>query len=161
MIQEGDIVVFKCRGLYKVQKVGTLDFSGADRKKIYYTMQSVDAEKEKAYIPVEGEHNIRRPATREEALTLIDEMDDIDILWVTNERMREREYKTCISSCECEAWVKILKTLYQRTTKRGSITSMDKKYRQIAEKALYSEFAYALDISADEVDGFIKDRKNL
>ena len=68
---------------------------------------------------------------------------------------------TCISSCECEAWVKILKTLYQRTTKRGSITSMDKKYRQIAEKALYSEFAYALDISADEVDGFIKDRKNL
>lgn len=110
---------------------------------------------------MEGEHNIRRPATREEALTLIDEMDDIDILWVTNERMREREYKTCISSCECEAWVKILKTLYQRTTKRGSITSMDKKYRQIAEKALYSEFAYALDISADEVDGFIKDRKNL
>ena len=35
MIQEGDIVVFKCRGLYKVQKVGTLNFSGADRKKVY------------------------------------------------------------------------------------------------------------------------------
>ncbi len=48
MIQEGDIVVFKCRGLYEVQKVGTLDFSCADRKKLYYTMQSVDDEKEKA-----------------------------------------------------------------------------------------------------------------
>lgn len=160
MIQEGDIVVFKCRGLYEVQKVGTLNFSGADRKKVYYTMQSVDDEKEKAYIPVEGDHNIRRPVTREEALTLIDEMDDIDILWVTNERMREREYKSCISSCECEAWVKILKTLYQRTNKRGTITSMDKKYRQIAERALHSEFGYALGISADKVDDFIKSRKN-
>lgn len=160
MIQEGDIVVFKCRGLYKVQKVGTLDFSGADRKKIYYTLQSVDDEKEKAYIPVEGEHNIRRPATREEALTLIDEMDEVEVLWVSSERMREREYKACIAGCDCEAWVKMLKTLHQRTTKRGTITSIDKKYRQIAERALYSEFAYALGISPDEVDGFIKDRTN-
>ena len=37
---------------------------------------------------------------------------------------------------------------------------MDKKYRQIAERALHSEFAYALGISADKVDDFIKSRKN-
>ena len=161
MMQVGDMVVYKCRGMYEVEEIGTLNFSGADRKKLYYSMQSVDDAKEKVYIPVEGEHNIRKPVSREEALALIDEMDDIELLWVANERMREREYKNCIAGCRCEEWVKILKTLYQRGNKRGSITSMDRKYRQIAEKALHSELSYALDIPVDKVEEFIVNRKGV
>lgn len=160
MIQVGDMVVYKCRGMYRVEEIGTLNFSEANRKKMYYTMQSVDDAKEKVYIPVDGEHSIRKPVSREEVLSLIDEMDEIDTIGVANERMREREYKSCISTCCCEEWVKILKTLYQRSSKRGSITSMDRKYRQIAEKALYSEFGYALEIPAEKVEDFIKTRKN-
>ena len=49
----------------------------------------------------------------------------------------------------------ILKTLYQRTRKRGSVTSMDKKYQQVAERALYGELAYALQIPIEQVENVL------
>ena len=76
-----------------------------------------------------------------------------------NEKMREQEYRHCIASYQPNEWVRILKTLYQRAKKRGSITSMDKKYQQVAERALYSELAYALGISVNEVESVLWKRQ--
>ena len=60
MLNRGDAVVYKCRGLYKVEDIGTLDFSFADRKKKYYTLQSVEDERDRAYVPTDDESNIRQ-----------------------------------------------------------------------------------------------------
>lgn len=38
--------------MYEVQEVGTLNFSFVDRKKQYYTLQSMDNESDKVYSPV-------------------------------------------------------------------------------------------------------------
>ena len=35
MLSRGDAVVYKCRGLYKVEDIGTLDFPSVDSKKQY------------------------------------------------------------------------------------------------------------------------------
>lgn len=43
------------------------------------------------------------------------------------------------------------RTLYTRTKRRGSMTSMDKKYQMLLEHALYSEMQYVLGISAAEL----------
>ena len=96
---------------------------------------------------------------KEEALKLIHEAKDAEVLWVQNEKMREQEYRHCIASYQPNEWVRILKTLYQRAKKRGSITSMDKKYQQVAERALYSELAYALGISVNEVESVLWKRQ--
>ena len=71
MLNRGDAVVYKCRGLYKVEDIGTLDFSFADRKKKYYTLQSVEDERDRAYVPTDDESNIRKPVSKEEALNKI------------------------------------------------------------------------------------------
>ena len=84
--------------------------------------------------------------SREEALELVQHAADAEILWVSNEKMREQEYRHCVESYKPEEWIRILKTLYMRSKKRGSVTSMDKKYQQVTERALYSELAYALGI---------------
>ena len=67
MLSRGDAVVYKCRGMYKVEEIGTLDFSFADSKKKYYTLQSIENAKDKAYVPTDDEKNIRRPVSFEEA----------------------------------------------------------------------------------------------
>lgn len=157
MLSRGDAVVYKCRGLYKVEDIGTLDFSFVDREKNYYTLQSMDDSKDRAYVPTDDETNIRKPVSRQEAMELIDRMPEIDVLRVKNEKLREQEYKQCIADYCPENWVKVLKTLYTRTKSRGSITSMDKKYQMLLEHALYSEFAFVLGIPADEVTKFIAD----
>ena len=92
-------------------------------------------------------------------LGLIKRMDDIEILWVQSEKTREQEYKTCISGYLPENWIRVLKTLYKRTEHRGGVTSMDKKYQQLLEHALYSEFSYALGIPENKVEGFINEQR--
>ena len=123
MLSRGDAVVYKCRGMYRVEDIGTLDFSFADRKKKYYTLQSMEDARDRAYVPTDDESNIRRPVSREEALDLIRRMQDIEVLRVKNEKFREQEYKNCIADFCPENWMKVLKTLYKRTQSRGSIRS--------------------------------------
>ena len=155
MLSRGDAVVYKCRGLYKVEDIGTLDFSFVDNSKQYYTLQSVEDAGDKAYVPADDETNIRRPVSRDEALDLIRRMPQIEVLQVKNEKFREQEYKECISDFCPENWVKVLKTTYKRTKSRGSVTSLDRKYQMLLEHALYSEFAFALGIPASEMQSFI------
>ena len=150
MLSRGDAVVYKCRGMYKVEEIGTLDFSFADSKKKYYTLQSIENAKDKAYVPTDDEKNIRRPVSFEEAKHLLDCVDKIEVLSVKNEKFREQEYKDCISDFRPENWVRVLRTLYTRTKRRGSMTSMDKKYQMLLEHALYSEMQYVLGISRSE-----------
>ncbi|GAA0801445.1 hypothetical protein GCM10008910_31130 [Faecalicatena orotica] len=156
-MKPGEVVVYKCKGIYKIENVGTLNFSFADRKKKYYTLQSLDDSKEKAYVPAEDNVNVRKPLKRDEALELIHNIDAIDVLWIQNEKLREKEYKECISNYSPKEWICVLKTLYKRTVSRGSVTSMDKKYRQLIEHALYSELAYALEIPVNKVEKFIQE----
>lgn len=155
MLKQGDVVVYKCKGMYEVQEIGTLNFSFVDRKKQYYTLQSMDNDRDKVYSPVDDNTNIRRPMTKEEAMKLIENVDDVETLWIQNEKMREQEYKKCIATYEPERWVQVLKTLYSRTRKRGSITSMDKKYQQLLEHVLYAELSYILEIPVNKVESFI------
>ena len=159
MLKSGDAVVYKCRGVYKVADIGTLNFSFADRKKRYYTLQSIENSRDKAYIPTDDERNIRKPVSREEALELIGKLDDIETLGIKDEKLREQEYKNCISGYQPENWVRVLKTLYKRTKSRGSITSMDKKYHVLLEHALYSEFAFSLGIPKNEIPEFIRGQR--
>ena len=148
MLSRGDAVVYKCRGVYKVEEVGKLDFSFVDGKKDYYTLQSIDNQRDKAYVPL--------TVASVSCLILLDKLTEVDVLNVKNEKYREQEYKECISSFCPENWVKVLKTLYSRTKRRGSMTSMDKKYQMLLEHALSSEMNYVLGIPAGEMTELIK-----
>ena len=67
------------------------------QRKKYYTLQSLEDSRERAYVPTEDRENIRKPVSRDEAIELIHKLDEIDVLWIQNEKLREREYKDCIS----------------------------------------------------------------
>mgnify|MGYP005803414545 FL=1 len=127
----------------------------SDSGKGYYTLQSVEDYGDRVYVPADDETHIRRPVSRDEALALICRMPDIETLHVKNEKLREQEYKDCISGYSPEGWVKVLKTAYSRTKSRGSVTSVDKKYQMLLEHALYSEFSYALGMPQGQVPEFI------
>lgn len=159
-INPGDVVVYKSRGIYRVEDVGILDFTFVDRKKKYYTLQSMGDSKERAYIPIDDKENIRKPVTKNEALDLIHDVDNIGDAWAKNGKAREQDYKECISNYDPKEWTKVLRTLYKRAESVGSITSIDKKYQQILENALYSELSYVLGISVNKLEKFMWDGTN-
>lgn len=106
-------------------------------------------------MPTDDSSNIRPPVSREEAMELIGRMPEIEMLHVKNEKFREQEYKACIADYCPENWVRVLKTTYNRTKKRGSMTSLDRKYQMLLEHALYSEFSFVLGVPEGQMPGFI------
>lgn len=156
-ISLGEAVVYKSKGIYKVEDVGNLNFMFADKNKKYYTLQSIEDSKDRAYVPAEDEVNIRKPVSKSEALDLIHDADNIDEVWVKNGKIREQEYKECISNNDPKEWMKVLKTLYMRSKSMGSLTTIDKKYQQLIEHALYSELCYVLGTSVSKVEELIRE----
>lgn len=57
---------------------------------------------------------MRRTISKEEAERLIDELPQIELLWVPDDKQREETYKEALRTCDYHAWVSIVKTLYQR-----------------------------------------------
>ena len=56
--------------------------------------------------------------TKKEAETLLKEWDEIETLWVENDKKREEVYKEALRSCDSRQWVKLIKTSYQRNQAR-------------------------------------------
>ena len=118
----------------------------------------IDAQKSQMIYAFGGHRKNKLIVTfgEQKAKELLDNLAEVGILNVKNEKYREQEYKNCISGYRPESWVRVLKTLYKRTKSRGSMTSMDKKYQLLLEHALSSEMNYVLGIPAGEMTELIK-----
>lgn len=98
-------------------------------------------------------------------MRLIDRIDEIETIWVDDEKRREQIYKEALKKCDCMECIKIIKTLYQRKQSRiaagKKATSSDTKYFEIAEDSLYGELAISLQMKKDEVQQYIVQRVKL
>ena len=115
------------------------------------------------FVPVDNQKVKMRPVlTKQEADELIDRIKEIDILWVRDEKNREEMYKEAIRTCDCEEWVRIIKTLYLRKKARleagKKVTSSDAKYLHLAEESLYGELSVVLGVPKKEMEDFILKR---
>ena len=115
------------------------------------------------FTPVDNEKVKMRPVlTREEADALIEQIQEIDTLWVKDEKNREQIYKEAIRTCSCVEWVRIIKTLYIRKESRlaagKKVTSSDAKYLHMAEDSLYGELSVVMGIPRDEMESYISRR---
>ena len=163
MFQVGDFIVYGSRGVCIVEEIGTLDIPGVPKDRMYYTLSPCYESKSKIFTPVDNQKVIMRPVLKkEEALQLIDEMKEIHLLGISDEKRREEEYKSSLQTCDCKELIRVIKTIYLRGQKRKAegkkITSQDERYFHMAEQNLSGELAIALGIDRDQVKSFVKER---
>ncbi len=163
MLQVNDYIVYGRIGVCKIEDIGTLNLTGIDKKEVYYTIIPVYSEKSKLFIPAENLKIVmRKILIKEEALQLIDDIPNIEIIWTNNEREREEVYKEAVKKCDCRDWIRIIKTLNLKKQEHiahgQKFTNSDKKYLQIAEESLYGELAVSLELPRDKVEKFIAER---
>ncbi|MDD3403000.1 MAG: CarD family transcriptional regulator [Hespellia sp.] len=163
MFEVGDYIVYGNNGVCQVEKVGPLESKIATRGKVYYTLSPCYLKGSTIFTPADNQKVPMRPVmTKQESLQLIDAMQEMDALWITDEKRREAEYKEAIQKCDAAELVKIIKTIFQRKETRiaegKKVTATDEKYFHLAEERLYGEFAIALNMQKDEVAAFIEER---
>ncbi len=161
MFQIGDYVICSNKGVCEVENITVLNISGADKEKEYYILKPLYSAGSTVYVPVDSQkdHTMRKVLERTEAERLIGTIPEIPLLVITNDKMTEQMYKDCMKSNECQELVKRIKTMPQRK-QTGSqagrkITAVDAKYFHLAEENLYGELAVALDLTREEVSGYI------
>ena len=160
MFEKGDYVVSGKNGVCRVEGIGEPDFMWVEKGRQYYFLQPVYSQGSKVYIPVDhGDALMRRALGKQEADELIASIPDIEVITITNDKTCEEKYKECLRKNECTECIRVLKTTYLRKEKRSrdgrKITSIDLKYRKLAEEQLYGEIALALEIPRADVEAYI------
>jgi CarD family transcriptional regulator len=160
MFQKGDYIVYGSSGVCVVEEIGSMDMSGTTKGKLYYTLLPVYSSKSRIYTPIDNTKIVmRKIVSKEEALALIDNIPEIEPLWVNDEKKREDLYRQVIKTGNIVEWIKIIKTLYLRRQSRMAdgrkLAMVDERYLKMAEDSLYGELAIVLDMEKDEVEPYI------
>lgn len=163
MFEVGEYIVYGVKGVCRVEDITHIDISGADKNRLYYVLTPIGESSGKIYAPTDNQKvMMRRIISKEEADRLIDELPQIELLWVPDDRQREAKYKEALSTCDYRAWVSIVKTLYVRKQERVSqgkkITALDERYMRTAENELYSELSLTLGVPKAEMENYIRER---
>lgn len=160
MFQVGDYVIYGNNGVCRIENVGPMEMMDMPKERLYYTLAPVSSNAGKIFTPVDNAKVvIRAVITREEAQKLIDDIKDIDELWIADERRRENVYKEAMAKCDLREFVKIIKTIYLRKQSRiaagKKLTAADERYFHMAEESLYGELAIPLEMEKEEVKKYV------
>lgn len=163
MFSIGQNVVCGNKGVCEVEDISTLDIAGIDKAKEYYVLRPLYIAASTLYVPVDSARtSMRTILTKEEAEELIHGIPDLPVLEIPNERLLEQEYKSCMKSNNCQEWVKLIKTIYERKQKRMQLgrkeTAVDSKYFKMAEDVLYGELSVVLNMERDRVSQYIAEQ---
>ena len=161
MFSIGDTVVCS-NGVCRIEEIGPLAGMGKSAAgRSYYTLRPCFDDAARIYVPVDGDDNALRFALgRDEVKQLMDEIEDLDQINISDEKKREAEYKNAVNSKDPRKLIRIIKTMYFRRKARiesgKKSTAIDERYFRIAENRLYEEMALALSVDRDEVKGYIR-----
>lgn len=162
MFEIGEFVIYGLNGICRVQDITHIDMAGSSKDTLYYLLLPVNNSECKVYVPVDNDKvTVRKVLTDKEAWELIDEIPEIDEMWVQNDKQREGIYKTALKTCDCRELVKIIKTSYTRKQERlkqgKKATATDDKYLKQAKENLYNELAFVLGKEKSEMEQIISE----
>lgn len=151
MYRKGDFVTYGCKGVCQVKDITTLSMDGVPKDKLYYELQPLHDTGSKIFTPVEHEASrsaMRPMLSEDEAEALLEGLEELDEIWIADDRAREANYRETINHCDAKGMLAILRSLYLRRKDRMSVgrklTAMDSRYLRIAQENLYTELSLAL-----------------
>ena len=86
-------------------------------------------------------------------------------IWIENERERKEAYKKIIFDGNHSDLIRMIKTIHlqkkEREQEGKNLHLADERFLKEAEKILYGEFGYVLNLSEDELVSYIIRRTNI
>lgn len=164
MFEVGTYVVYGLKGVCKIEEITTLKMGDIPKDRLFYVLSACANSGSRIYTPVEHSEGVsgtvmRAVMTKKEAEALIEEMPDIEELWIENEKQREELFRDTMKTGDCKKWIQVMKTLYLRRKKRldqGKKTVVsDEKYFRMVQDLLLSELSISLCMEKNEVDRYL------
>ncbi len=156
MLNVGECVIYGSHGLCKVREILVPSFLERGNEKQYYMMVSAVDAGSVLYVPVDGaEDKVRDVMSADDAMGLIDEIQEADELVLPEGKKAEPVITDVIKKNIADEMMRLVKTLHKikavREAEGKKFAALNEKYLNIAEKLLYTEMAFALETEKDDV----------
>lgn len=126
----------------------------------YYVLKSIFNENYTIFAPVKNKDlKIRLVLSAEEIYDLVKSTSNADTIWIEDEPKRREHYKMILENGDRAELIQLIKTLHlhkeEQKEKKQKVYISDEQFMKDAEKLLYEEFAYVLNIDREDVLSFI------
>lgn len=167
MYKVGDYIIYGKTGICLVKDIGHKEVPGIEGSRLYYTLKPVFTA-ETIYTPVDTSVFMRPCITREEAISLIemipDIQDELDIKSDIDSRELPNYYKTLIETHDCKDLIQLILTVcsknQQAIQEKRKLGQIDQNFMRDAEDILYGELSIALDVDKKNIPSFIEEMLN-
>lgn len=164
MFQVNDVIIYGSQGVCEITAIEEKSISGV--KKDYFVIRPIKDQSSTIYAPVDNGFvlkKMRRLLTVSEINNLIDAMPSEAVVWIDNVNERKECYKNLIASGDHAALIQMIKAIYthkkQREAAGKRLHTMDENFFKDAERILYNEFQYVLQLSGkDALMNYILER---
>lgn len=159
MWAENELVVHESAGVCRI--TGITKMNRPQRE--YYVLEPLYDRNSTLYVPVDGKSSPIRPVmTREQALDLIDQLPQVQLLHfdsMNDEKQRSASILQSGDQLQLAQLAKTMRAIQGRRTRSSKTTyATDRGILRQAERLLYGELAVSLNLNVDGVEGFISQK---
>jgi CarD family transcriptional regulator len=155
MFKVNDVIIYGTQGVCEIVDIEVKSIGGA--KKAYYVLRPLKDQSSTIYAPTDNAlvlKKMRRLLTVSEINNLIDTMPDEEHLWIDNVNERKECYKKLLACGDHSALIQMIKAIYAHKKEREAagkrLHTMDENFFKDAERILYTEFQYVLQLSGKD-----------
>jgi CarD family transcriptional regulator len=124
----------------------------------YFVIKPIFEKGSTIYIPFEIDDidkKIHRLLSVEEINAVLTEDQKEDTIWIENEKEREERFRQILTENDRIIALKLLKTLCLRKALGKKLNVSDERILKDAQKTLFDELAYVLDVKRERILSFI------
>jgi len=156
MYQKNDTVIYGSHGVCTILDISEQKFG--DKTAQYYVLKPVSTEKSTIFIPVDSpilSGRMRRILSAEEIYRMLEELPEEPSVWFENTDQRKDLYKKTLADGNRMELIKLIRSLYlhqeKQVQKGKKLYAADDHALKEAERMLYDEFAFVLNIESEQV----------
>ncbi len=160
MFEVNEYVFYTSEGICQIEDIVSSPFSDVKNDVKYYVLHSTHGGSSTAYVPLEGAASLlRKVMSKNDIDALISKIEDLPFFEESNLKLLKEKYSIAIRSGDPEAWVRVIKTVHDRTVngREGGkkVSDAERSYSDNAKRFLYKEISIVLNIPENEVEKYI------
>ncbi len=163
MFKINDVIVYGSEGVCQITGVEEIMFGGTSTE--YYVMKPMDGRKTTFYIPTGNQAllaKMRKPLSKKEIDDFFAALGDMDPIWIENDNERKIAYGKILADGDRQDLMRMIKALHLQKQEREAVGKhlrmWDERVMKDAERILYNEWQYVLEMDRDRLTAYIHDR---
>ena len=157
MFKIDDYIMYGMTGVCKVIDITNERFINGEERK-YYVLSGIHNNNNNTIIKIPLDNTkipMRKIISKGDVTSLINDMSNMEALWIDDEKKRSNKFKTMLKSGKCEDLIKLIFNKRYSKSISKKLNKADKEIIKEAERLLNEEFAVILNISPNEVNSYI------